>query len=62
MAIIWHVEQITNQTRCTQIIAKARGLMADFVEGHSKYKETPAKARDDMVIAMATEMAKAYVK
>jgi len=62
MAIIWHAEQITNQTRCTQIIAKARGLVADFVESHSKYKEMPAKAHDDMVVAMATEMAKAYIK
>src|SRR6266511_2502600 len=28
MAIIWHVEQITNQTRHTRIIAKAQGLVA----------------------------------
>ncbi len=62
MAIIWHAERITNQTHHTQIIAKARGLVADFVEGHGKYKETPAKARDNMVVATATEMAKAYIK
>src|SRR6266542_6786181 len=62
MAIIWHAERITNQTHRTQIIAKARGLVADFVESHSKYKEMPAKARDDMVVATATEMAKAYIK
>jgi len=62
MAMIWHTEQITNQNRCTQIIAKARGLVANFVESHGKYKETPAKARDDMVVATGTEMAKAYVK
>ena len=62
MAIVWHAERITNQTRRTQIIAKARGLVADFVEGHGKYKETPTKARDDMVVATATEMAKAYTK
>jgi len=57
MAIIWHMERIMNQTHHTQIIAKAWGLVADFVEGHGKYKETPAKARDDMVVAMATGMA-----
>jgi len=62
MAIIWHTERITNQTRHTQIIAKARGLVADFIESHGEYKETPAKAHDDMAVATATEMAKAYVK
>jgi len=62
MAIIWHMEWITNQTRRTRIIAKARGLVANFIESHGEYKETPAKARNDMVVATAIEMAKAYVK
>jgi len=62
MAMTWHMEWIMNQTHHTQIIAKAQGLMANFVESHSKYKEIPAKARDDMVIATAAEMAKAYIK
>jgi len=60
--MIWHMERITNQTCRTQIIAKAQGLIADFIESHGKYKEMPAKARDDMVVATAIEMAKSYVK
>jgi len=62
MAIIWLTERITNQTRCTQIITKARQLVADFIETHGKYKETSANACDDMVVATAIEMAKSYVK
>jgi len=62
MAIIWLTEQITNQTHCTQIIAKAQGLVANFIEEHGKYKEMSANAHDNMVVATAIEMAKAYVK
>ena len=62
LATVWAQLNIPKAKRREQIVSRARGIVADYVESQGKHEEVMGAAYNNILLATAMQVAHTYVK